>query len=145
MTKTMIASDAAPPPTDVYSPALRVGDWVFLTGQGGFDPQTIELVSTEIEAQTEQTLRNVEALLAAAGCSLRDVVSCLVHLSDLSLFSRYDAVFARFFEEEPRPVRTTVGADLAVPGMLVEVTVVAHAQQRDEAGETAVQDPPILV
>ena len=99
-------------------------DWIFLSGQGGFDPATGELVSGEIEAQTEQVFRNIETLLAEAGLSLDDVVSCLVHLSDLSLFPRYNAVYERQFAE-PRPVRTTVGAQL-LGGMLIEVTVTAR-------------------
>jgi len=115
-------SDAVPPPASAYSHGLRVGDLVFLAGQGGFDPQTRKLGET-IEEQTEQTLRTIEQLLEAAGCSRADVVSCLVHLSDLSLFERYNAVYERFFAD-PRPVRTTVGAPL-VHGMLIEITVIA--------------------
>lgn len=96
---------------------------MFLSGQGGFDPETGALPE-EIEEQTEATLANVAALLEAAGSTLDDVVSCLVHLSDLSLFQRFTAVYERHFAE-PRPVRTTVGAAL-VRGMLVEITVIAR-------------------
>lgn len=125
MTKTAIVSTRAPAPAGAYSPALAVGEWVFVSGQGGFDPATGELVSDDIEAQTEQAFRNVDALLEEAGLSRNDIVSCLVHLSDLSLFPRYNAVYERQFSAEPRPVRTTVGAPL-VAGMLVELTVVAR-------------------
>ena len=124
MTKTAIVSSKTPPPAGAYSPALAVGEWVFLSGQGGHDPATGELASGEIEAQTEQVFRNIETLLGEAGLSLDDVVSCLVHLSDLSLFPRYNAVYERQFRE-PRPVRTTVGAQL-LGGMLIEVTVTAR-------------------
>ena len=118
-----ITSDAAPAPGGPYSPALQVGDWVLLAGQGGSDPATGKLGET-IEEQTEQTLRNISALLEAAGCTLDDVVSTLVHLSDLSLFARYNAVYGRHFGD-PKPVRTTVGAEL-LHGMLIEVTVTAR-------------------
>lgn len=118
-----IAAAGAAPSGGPFTPGLRVGDWVFLSGQGGFDPESGELGET-IEEQTEGTLRNVSALLEVAGCSFADVVSCLVHLSDLSLFPRFNAVYERHFPE-PRPVRTTVGAAL-VRGMVVEITVVAH-------------------
>jgi enamine deaminase RidA (YjgF/YER057c/UK114 family) len=64
-------------------------------------------------------------LLQKAGLSLADVVSCLVHLSDLSLFQRYNAVWERVFASEPRPVRTTVGAPL-LHAMLIEVTAIAR-------------------
>lgn len=125
LAKQAIVSSKVPPPAGAYSPALAVGEWLFVSGQGGFDPVTGALVSREIEGQTEQTFRNVDVLLAEAGLSRRDIVSCLVHLSDLSLFSRYNAVYEHQFPDEPRPVRTTVGAPL-LAGMLIELTVIAH-------------------
>src|SRR6476646_8676412 len=112
------------PTGTAYSPGLDLGDWVFLAGQGGADPATNELPEG-IEAQAEQAFRNVETLLHEAGLSLGDVVSCLVHLSDLSLFQSYNAVWERVFANEPRPVRTTVGAPL-LNGMLIEVTAIAR-------------------
>lgn len=117
-----ITSDAIPPPAGPYTPALRAGDLVYLSGQGGFD-RSGEIGAT-IEEQTEQTLTNIATLLAAAGCTLGDVVSSLVHLSDLSHFARFNDVYGRRFAE-PRPVRTTVGAAL-LGAMLVEITVVAR-------------------
>ena len=125
MTKTLIVAKDAPAPGGAYSPALAVGDWLFVAGQGGFDGSTGELVSDEIEAQTEQAFRNIDGLLESAGLTRSDIVSCLVHLSDLSLFPGYNAAYERQFPEEPRPVRTTVGAAL-LSNMLVEVTVVAY-------------------
>src|SRR5262245_35836260 len=119
MAKTRIGRTGTPD-----SPGLDLGDWVFHAGQGDADPATEELPEG-IEAQTEQALRNVETLLQEAGLSLTDVVSCLVHLSDLSLFQRYNAVWERVFASEPRPVRTTVGAPL-LNEMLIEVTAIAR-------------------
>jgi len=116
MPRTLISSDAIPPPAGPYSPALDVDGWIFLAGQGG-DGDTIE-------DQTEAALASVAALLEAAGCSLDDVVSTLVHLRDLSDFERYNAVYERHFSE-PRPVRTTVGASL-LGSLLIEITVVAR-------------------
>jgi 2-iminobutanoate/2-iminopropanoate deaminase len=123
MKPELITSPDAPPPAGPYSPALRIGEWVFLAGQGGTDPGTGKLGDT-IEEQTEQTLRNIAVLLEAAGCTLDDVVSSLVHLSDLSLFPRYNEVYGRHFGD-PKPVRTTVGAEL-LHGMLIEITVTAR-------------------
>ena len=119
MTKTRIG-----PAGTSYSPGLDLGDWVVLAGQGGNDPATGTLPDG-IEAQAEQALRNVEALLGEAGLSLSDVVSCLVHLADLSDFPSYNGAWERLFPAEPRPVRTTVGAPL-LNGMLIEVTAVAR-------------------
>jgi 2-iminobutanoate/2-iminopropanoate deaminase len=115
MERTVITSEAAPA-GGPYSPGLAVGDTVYLAGQTG-EGETIE-------EQTEVALDRVSALLAETGCSPADVVSCLVHLTDLSHFDRYNAVYQRYFPE-PRPVRTTVGAPL-LGGAMIEVTVVAR-------------------
>jgi 2-iminobutanoate/2-iminopropanoate deaminase len=120
---TLITSDRIPSVAGPYSPALDVDGWIFLAGQGGFDPATRALGET-IEEQTEQTLRNISVLLDAAGCTLGDVVSTLVHLTDLELFERYNEVYGRHFPD-PKPVRTTVGATL-LHGMLIEITVTAR-------------------
>jgi 2-iminobutanoate/2-iminopropanoate deaminase len=112
-----------------YSPGLVVGDWIFLSGQGGFDPDTGELVSDTVAEQTTQAFRNVEALLRAAGASLNDVVSCQVHLRDLAQFDEFNASYEQQFPGRVKPVRTTVGCDL-VAGMRVEVTVVARRPGR---------------
>ncbi len=122
--KALISSDRAPAPMGPFSPGLSVDGWVFLSGQGGFDPESGQLVSDDLAKQTEQTFRNIESLLAAAGASLDDVVSCLVHITDLAQFAAFNAIYEQQFPGV-KPVRTTVRADL-VAGMLVEVTVIAH-------------------
>ncbi len=124
--KALVTSDRAPRPIGPYSPGLSVDGWVFLSGQGGLDPESGQIVSGDLAEQTEQTFRNVESLLAAAGASLADVVSCLVHLSDLAQFAAFNAIYEQKFPGV-KPVRTTVRADL-VGGMLVEVTVIANAR-----------------
>jgi 2-iminobutanoate/2-iminopropanoate deaminase len=106
-----------------FSAGLEVDGWVYLSGQGGFHPGTGELGDT-IEEQTNATIDNVASLLGEAGLGLGDVVSCLVHLTDLDEFAAFNAVYASRFPD-PKPVRTTVRADL-VRGMHVEITVVAR-------------------
>ena len=123
--KTLISSDTSSAPAGPYSPALKVGEWIFLSGQGGFDPDTGTMISEDIAEQTAQTFRNIEVLLEAAGASLDDVVSCLVHLADLSDYAAFNAIYAQQFRDT-KPVRTTVRADL-VAGMRVEITAVARA------------------
>jgi 2-iminobutanoate/2-iminopropanoate deaminase len=123
--KTLISSGAMPTPVGPYSPGLSVGGWIFLFGQGGFDPETGKMISEDIAEQTAQTFRNLEVLLEAAGASLDDVVSCLVHLADLSDYAAFNAIYEQQFPGT-KPVRTTVRADL-VAGMLVEITAVARA------------------
>jgi 2-iminobutanoate/2-iminopropanoate deaminase len=126
MSKHVIQSKRGAPPQGAYSQGWRAGDFIFVTGTGPIDPVSGNLVGTEIEQQTEQTIDNVEAILAAEGATLADVVKSTVHLSDTSLFARYNAVYARRFKK-PYPVRTTVGSDLGhTPGMLVEIDCIAY-------------------
>ena len=126
--KTLISSEDAPIAAGPYSPGLSFGEWIFLSGQGGFDPATGKMISDDIAEQTEQTFRNIEVLLEAADASLDNVVSCLVHLTDLSHYAAFNAIYEKQFPDT-KPVRTTVRADL-VAGMLVEITVVARASTR---------------
>lgn len=119
--RKVIGPEAAGP----FSPGLVVDGWVYLAGQGGFDPETGELAEG-LAAQTSQTIENVAALLEEAGCTLKNVVSCLVHITDADHFAELNRVYESYFEA-PRPVRTTVVADLVVRGMLIEITVVARA------------------
>ena len=130
--KDLVTSAEAPAPAGPYSAGLRAGDLIFLSGQGGFDPDTGQLVSDDIAEQTAQTFRNIEVLLQAAGATLDDVVSCLVHLRDLAQFAEFNASYEKQFPGPVKPVRTTVRADL-VAGMRVEVTVIASKPQPEAA------------
>jgi 2-iminobutanoate/2-iminopropanoate deaminase len=123
--RALISSDKVPAPAGPYSPGLTVGEWIFLSGQGGFDPSTGKVVSDDLGEQTEQTFKNIETVLEAAGASLDDVIACLVHLVDLADFPAFNAIYAQKFTGL-KPVRTTVRADL-VAGLLVEITVIARA------------------
>jgi 2-iminobutanoate/2-iminopropanoate deaminase len=122
--KKVVTSDRAPAVAGPYSPALDVDGWIFLAGQGGFDPATGELAGDDVESQTQQAFRNIAALLEEAGSSLADIVSCLVHLVDLGDFAAMNAAFERQFPGV-KPVRTTVRADL-LSDMRVEVTAIAR-------------------
>jgi 2-iminobutanoate/2-iminopropanoate deaminase len=117
--RTPITTPSAPP-AGPYTPGLVAGEWVFLAGQTG--------AGDTIEEQARHTLDKIDALLAAAGCVPADVVSCLVHLTDLSDFQRFNAIYEPHFPE-PRPVRTTVGASL-LGGALVEITAIARRPSR---------------
>jgi 2-iminobutanoate/2-iminopropanoate deaminase len=123
MPKTQITSKAGSPPGGPYSQGIRAGDFVFVAGQVGKDPATGQLVGDTIEAQTTQTLENLKAILEAAGASMADVVKVSAHLTDLSLFDRFNKVYVNYFPD-PKPVRTTVGSQLL--GFLVEVDAIAY-------------------
>jgi len=130
MNKHVIQSDRGAPPQGAYSQGWRAGDFIFVTGTGPIDPVTGKLVGDDIERQTEQTIDNIAAILAADDASLGDVVKVTVHLSDTNLFARYNAVYAKLFAK-PYPVRTTVGSDLGhSPGMLIEIDCIAYMEEK---------------
>jgi len=119
--REQITTTGSPSPRGAYSQGVRAGQLVFVAGQGPRDAVTGRMAEG-IEAQTHQALRNVAAILDAAGASMDDVVKVTVHLADLADFEAFDHAYAEHFRP-PYPVRTTVGSRL--PGILVEVDVVA--------------------
>jgi len=132
MHKLKVDTPNAPKPRGAYSSAIRCGDFVYVAGQSSRDVE-LNVVGDTIEAQTRKTIENVQAALRDAGQDLGDVVKATVHLSDLSMFHRYDAVYAEMVPE-PRPARTTVGSALA-PGIMIEIDVVAYAGSQSQKGE----------
>ena len=133
MGRHVIHSKQGAPPQGAYSQGWRAGDFIFVTGTGPINPGTGELVGSEIEPQTEQTINNILAILEAEGATLNDVVKVNVHLSDTGLFARYNAVYAKRFSR-PYPVRTTVGSDLGhTPGMLIEIDCIAYKEIKQAA------------
>jgi len=123
MGKREINTDRAPLAAGAYSQGIQVGNRIYVSGQGPFDPRTGAMPTT-VEEQTRQVLRNVQAILEAAGGSLADVVKVTAHLADMRNFARYDQVYREVFQP-PYPVRTTVGSQL-YGGMLVEIDVIAE-------------------
>lgn len=120
-----IRSAGAPAPVGPYAQAVAVGEWVFASGQIPLHPASGELVGGEIEAQTERVLDNLAAVLEAAGSSLARVVRTTVYLTDLSLFARMNAVYARRFVGSPLPARSTVQAAALPRGAAVEIDAIA--------------------
>ena len=124
MPKQQLRIDSsASPSASPYSPGLRVGDFVFVSGQVPRDPATGKLVGETIEEQTRQVLENIKAILAAGGATMADVVKVTAHLSDLDLFEPYNKIYVTYFPD-PKPTRTTVGSQLL--GFLVEIDVIAY-------------------
>jgi len=114
------------PPQGAYSQGWRAGDFIFVPGTGPVDAAAGKIIGDTIEQQTEKAIDNIAAILEADGASLADVVKVTAHLSDPSLFSRYNAVYARRFSR-PCPVRTTVGSDLGMsPGLMIEIDCIAY-------------------
>jgi 2-iminobutanoate/2-iminopropanoate deaminase len=122
--KEAVTADAAPSPKGPYSPAIVTsGRTLYVSGQGPVDPATGEFLNADFDAEARQTLRNVAAVVEAAGGTLAQAVKVNVYLSDMGNFARLNEIYTEFFPE-PRPARTTVQSNL--PGMSIEVdTVVA--------------------
>ena len=120
---TPVVPSDVPAPKGPYSPAVRVGGFVYVSGQTPRDAATGELVGNDIATQTRQTLSNVQRILAEAGASLQDVVSVTIHLADVDDWTAMNAVYTEFFSS-PFPSRTAVGCSLR--DILVEISVVAY-------------------
>lgn len=117
----------APTPRGPYSPAVRAGDFIYVSGQGPIDPVTDKLSHGDIEHQTQLVLSNIKRILEAAGAGMQDVVKCSVFLKRGFEFSLMNRVYAEFFGDN-RPARTTVVCDF-VNEMLVEIDCVAYKPQ----------------
>ncbi|MBM4330642.1 MAG: hypothetical protein FJ117_05340 [Deltaproteobacteria bacterium] len=126
MKREIIETDGAPRLPLPFSQAVRLGNLVFVSGQGPIDPKTHE-VKGDIKAQTERMLENIKAILEAAGTSMENVVSTTVYLTDLNHFEAMNEVYAKFFSQDPPP-RATVQAGL-LRGMLVEMQCMACVPQ----------------
>jgi 2-iminobutanoate/2-iminopropanoate deaminase len=125
MPKQQITTKSGAAPVGPYSQGLRVGDFIFVSGQGPLDPDNGKIVGETIEEQTARVLDNIKAILAAGGATMSDVVKANAHLSDITLFERYNRVYATYFPD-PKPTRTTVGSQLPLKGILVEIEVIAY-------------------
>src|SRR5512139_100969 len=106
--KQSVVTEKAPQAIGPYSQAVRIGKWLFLSGQIGLDPASGELVSGDVAAQTGRVLENLRAVLTAAGASLDDVVRTTIYLVDLGDFGRVNETYAGYFHP-PFPARATVG------------------------------------
>jgi 2-iminobutanoate/2-iminopropanoate deaminase len=115
-----------PKPVGPYSPGMAFDRLVFVSGQGATDPATGQLAGADVSIQTEQCLKNVKAILEAAGSSLSHVLRCGVFLIDMREFQQMNAVYARMFGDH-RPARTTIqAAALPGEGLRVEIDCIAY-------------------
>jgi 2-iminobutanoate/2-iminopropanoate deaminase len=124
MTKETISTDKAPGAIGPYSQAIKVGDLVFCSGQIPIDPVTGEFVSQDVAEQTKQVLKNLSAVLEAAGSGLGKVVKTTVFLADMGDFAAMNDVYAEFFSEN-KPARATVQAARLPRDARVEIDCIA--------------------
>jgi 2-iminobutanoate/2-iminopropanoate deaminase len=124
MTRQAIQTTGAPAAIGAYSQAIAAGDLVFCSGQVGLDPATGELVEG-VEAQAERALRNLAAVLDAAGVGFADVVKTTIFLADVADFAAVNGIYASFMPDPP-PARSTIGVGGLPRGARVEIEAVAR-------------------
>jgi 2-iminobutanoate/2-iminopropanoate deaminase len=122
--KQVISTPQAPAAIGPYSQAIRIGSMVYTSGQLPIDPATGHFPQGGIEEQTRQSLRNVQAILDAAGLSMAQVVKTTVFLADMNDFAAMNAVYSEFFSD-PFPARSAVAVKTLPKNALVEIEVVA--------------------
>jgi 2-iminobutanoate/2-iminopropanoate deaminase len=121
----VVATDKAPGAIGQYSQAIKVGTMVYTSGQIPLDPATGKFVEGDISVQTEQVMRNLAAVLDAAGSSLSRVVKTTCFLVNLDDFARFNEIYGRHFGEN-RPARSTIQAGRLPAGATVEVDCIAE-------------------
>lgn len=123
MNKEIISTANAPAAVGPYSQAVKVGDMLYTSGQIALDPATGVLAPAEIKAQSEQVMKNLAAVLEAAGYTFNEVVKTTCFLSDMSYFAEFNAVYEKYFIS--KPARSCVAAAALPKGALVEVELIA--------------------
>jgi reactive intermediate/imine deaminase len=123
--KTVIQTREAPAAIGTYSQAVRAGDALYLSGQIGLDPATMQMAEG-VEAQAHRVFRNLAAVADAAGLSLDHAVRMTVYLTDLAHFARVNEIMAQYVRE-PYPARAAIGVAALPRGALVEIDAILHA------------------
>ncbi|MBI5643818.1 MAG: RidA family protein [Deltaproteobacteria bacterium] len=130
MRKEEIKTDMAPKAIGPYSQGVKMGRFIFLSGQIPIEPLTGEVVPGDIKAQTRQAIKNLQMVLAQAGSSLKDVVKTTVYLKDLSEFSDMNEVYGEFFTP-PYPARATVEVSALPKAVKIEIDAIAAIGDED--------------
>lgn len=124
--KKIVQTPNAPAPIGPYNQAVWAGNVLYISGQIPIDPSTGQLVSGDIEAETRQSMLNLQAILSEAGLRFDQVVKATIFLSDMELFSRVNGVYGSFFDEETAPARETVAVKSLPKYVNVEISMVAY-------------------
>jgi 2-iminobutanoate/2-iminopropanoate deaminase len=120
-----LSPPGVPAPRGPYSPAVRAGDFIFVSGQGPVDPATNEMGLGDIRHETRLVLTNIQRILEGCGATMAEVVKCSVFLADGTDFAAMNEVYAEFFGVN-KPARTTVACRFAIAGMKVEIDCIAY-------------------
>ena len=124
MSKTVIYSDLAPEPIGPYSQAVQAGNMLFVSGQIAIDRKTGNLVSGGLADETHQVMKNLKAVLSAAGMDFTHVVKCSIFLKDMNSFAEVNAIYGEYFNANP-PARETVEVSRLPKDVRVEISCIA--------------------
>ena len=125
MSKTIIQTELAPAPIGPYNQAVKAGGFLFISGQIAINPATYEVEATTIEEETEQVMKNLEAILTNAGLSFDNVVKTTIFLSGMELFGTVNTIYGRFFSDATAPARETVAVKGLPKNVNVEISMIA--------------------
>ncbi|MGO4821124.1 MULTISPECIES: RidA family protein [unclassified Flavobacterium] len=123
--KKILFTDKAPAPIGPYNQAVLKGDTLYTSGQIAINPTTGELVTSTIEAETEQVMQNMKAVLDAAGMTFEHVVKATIFIMDMNDFARINAVYGTYFNEKTAPARETVQVACLPKNVNVEISMIA--------------------
>ena len=125
MNKKIITTSEAPAAIGPYSQAIRIGDFLYTSGQISLDPNSMEVITGNIEVETERVLKNIEGVLKADGLRLNNIIKTTVYLTDLSEFGRMNQVYEKFFVET-KPARACVQVAALPKSAKVEIDAIAY-------------------
>ena len=123
--KKIIITDKAPAPIGPYNQAVLVGNTLYTSGQIALNPETMELVIDTIEAETNQVMQNMKAVLEAAGMTFENVVKSTIFIMDMNDFAKINSVYGSYFDEKTAPARETVQVAGLPKGVNVEISMIA--------------------
>ncbi|MBK8112966.1 MAG: RidA family protein [Saprospiraceae bacterium] len=123
--KTIINSANAPAPVGPYNQAVLAGNTLYVSGQIAIEPSTGVIVTESIEAETEQVLKNLQAVLVEAGMTFENIVKCSVFVTDMDMFARINVIYARYFEGIQAPARELVQVAALPKYVNIEISCIA--------------------
>jgi 2-iminobutanoate/2-iminopropanoate deaminase len=123
--KKIIFTDKAPAPIGPYSQAVSAGNMLYTSGQIALHPETGELITSDIEAETKQVMENMKAVLDAAGTNFGNVIKATIFISNMDDFARINAIYGSYFEEANAPARETVQVAKLPKNVNVEISMIA--------------------
>ena len=124
MSKRIIQTELAPAAIGPYSQAIRIGDFLYTSGQIALDPKSGKFLSGEIKEETEQTLKNISAILKADGLELENVIKTTVYLSDIDDFVKMNQIYEKYFSKN-KPARACVQVAALPKGAKIEIDAIA--------------------